>query len=146
MSGGPKNARVVYLVTYSQAEKAKVGNRERFSEIVLEAFNETGSVNNFVIQWVCCEEKHKDGNTHFHMAVKLNLQRRWLSVRNFLENRYGVKVNFSDNHSSYYDAWVYCKKDDEEVLSSSNHPDLTTMPRTVAASSQRHRNSLEKLT
>ena len=58
------------------------------------------------------------------MAIKLKNQRRWLSVRNFLDKTFNVKVNFSDKHSDYYEAWRYCTKSDKEYLLNEDHPDL----------------------
>ena len=35
-------------------------------------------------KWCCCREEHKDGNPHYHLALKLNKQRRWTSVRSYI--------------------------------------------------------------
>ena len=40
----------------------------------------------------------------YSQAVKLNAWRRWLKIRNYLDERHRVKVNFSARHSNYYSA------------------------------------------
>ena len=67
---------------------------------------------------------------------KLNKRRRWLKVRNYLEARHGVKVNFSDRHFNYYSAWRYTTKEDPSYVQSENHPYLTNTaePSTYSAS------------
>ena len=41
-------------------------------------------------------ESHADGGLHYHVAVKLSGRRRWLRVRNYIDQEYGVQVNFND--------------------------------------------------
>ena len=110
----------VYLITYSRADMAKFPCKERFSSAVVEAWNSCGIR---VVQWVVCIEAHT--NTcestdelnlyHYHMALKLGKKARWLQVRNYLNQNFGIQVNFSDNHSSYYTAYRYVTKDDEDA-------------------------------
>ena len=108
---GPSNARVVYLVTYSQANLGIVPDRETFAALVKEAFTETNH-QTVIKHWVCSQEQHADGNFHYHLALKLEMQCRWLTARNYLDDKYNVKVNFSDTHSTYYEAYKYCTKED----------------------------------
>ena len=70
------------------------------------------------------------------MAVKLSSRRRWNRAREYIERRYGIKVNFSSRHENYYTAWKYTTKEDCEALQSDNHPDLENAvePRTGHAS------------
>ena len=71
------------------------------------------------------------------MAVKLSARRHWLKVCNYLEQRHGVKVNFSDRHCNYYySAWHYTTKEDADFIQSESHPDLShsSEPCTSAAS------------
>ena len=143
MSSGPTNARCVYLVTYSQADIDRVPDRKTFSDMVKDAFEKSGA-GNVVEKWCCSREEHADGNPHYHMAVKLKTQRRWLSVRNYLEDINDIKVNFSDGPSNYYEAWLYCSKSDQHILLCQNHPDFTTAPRTSAASSSKRQASRDK--
>ena len=87
------------------------------------------------MQWVCSREEHSAGGTHYHMAVKLSHARRWLRVRNYLDDNYGIQVNFSANHSNYYSAWKYTTKEDSEYFESPSHPDLAnSRPLTSQAS------------
>ena len=133
----PGNARSVYLVTYSQANLEIVPSRTYFAILVKDAFENTGGHNTLVQQWCCCREEHQDGNPHYHVAIKLNLQRRWSSVRKYIVEKYNIQVNFSDAPSNYYEAWKYCSKSDAEVITSANHPDFSRAPRTTAATSQK---------
>ena len=77
-----------------------------------------------MIHWVCSQESHADGGLHYHMAVKLSGRRRWLRVRNYIDQEYSVKVNFSDRRDNYYSAWRYTTKGDSSSVQSTNHPDL----------------------
>ena len=82
---------------------------------------------------------------HYHMALKLAKRGRWLQVRNYLDEKFGVQVNFSDNYNSYYTAYRYVTKEDREALHSSGHPDLTdAVPRTEAAITSRKRKAKDK--
>ena len=136
-TAGPQNARSVYLITYSQANLEIVPDRRDFAMMVKDAFEKTGSGTTVLQRWCCCKEEHKDGNPHYHLAVKLNMQRRWASVRNYLAKRYKIHINFSDGPGNYYEAWKYCTKSDTEVLLSDDHPDFTNAPRTTAATTQK---------
>ena len=64
------------------------------------------------------------------MALKLTKKRRWVQVRNYLNEHYGINVNFCDNHKTYYSAYSYATKEDQEVLLTENHPDLRNSPKT----------------
>ena len=120
-----RDVRRVYLITYSQANLEIVPTREAFARIILDAFdNAVPESNATVIHWVCSQESHADGGLHYHMAVKLSGRRRWLPVRNYIDQEYGVQVNFSDRHDNYYSAWTYTTKEDSSSLQSTNHPDL----------------------
>jgi len=96
--------------------------RESFTNAVLEAFRLTPAT---PLRWVCSRENHRDGNPHYHMAVKLDRVQRWLLVKERIHNMYGVVVNFSGHHHNYFSAWQYATKDDEQPLQSPDHPDLS---------------------
>ena len=133
-----RQVRSVYLITYSQADLEVVPTRKELSRLVLDSFaNADPLTRSEVLQWVCCREVHRTGGLHYHMAVKLNSRCRWLKVRNYLDARYGVKVNFSSNHFNYYSAWQYTTKEDQYYVQSVNHPDLANAaePSTSEASS-----------
>lgn len=42
--------------------------------------------------FACAEMNHY----HFHMAVKLAKRVRWFQVRNYLDEKLGIKVNFTE--------------------------------------------------
>ena len=140
----PRNARTVYLVTYSQASLDIVPSRTDFATIVKNAFEMSGAGNTVVEHWCCCREEHADGHPHYHAAVKLNMQRRWLSVRNYIAQHYNIQVNFSGGPGNYYEAWQYCSKTDDQVVLSDNHPDFTRAPRTTAATQQKRKTANSK--
>ena len=105
---------MVYLITHSRVDTTKFSSKESFSLAILEAWQHFGIR---ILHWVVCSEAHSNNNGcasddninmnlyHFHMAVKLAKRGRWLQVRNYLDEKYGIQVNFSDNHSSYYTAY-----------------------------------------
>ena len=130
---GP-NVRSVYLITYSQANEE--WTRQSFADSVVGSFETHDAV---VKHWACCKESHEDGGIHFHIAVKLDRQKRWLRIRNFIADQHGINVNFSDTHSNYFNAWEYVVKEDAEYLQSDGHPDLSAgfVPRTTNATVSR---------
>ena len=133
---GSRQVRSIYLITYSRANEEIVPNRENFVQLVVDSFYNADPLTRCeIVQWVCSQEQHRDGGIHYYMAVKLNARRRWLKIRNYFDERHGVKVNFSPRHSNYYSAWQYTTKEDESYLQSDNHPDLinTLAPKTSRA-------------
>ena len=126
---------VVYLITYSQADVVKFPSKESFSNAVLQAWQNFGVR---VVQWVTCTEAHHNTDNgeheqnmnlyHYHMAIKLEKRVRWFQVRKYLEENFGIKVNFSDNHTTYYSAYRYVTKEDNDALHSPSHPHLTHVP------------------
>lgn len=133
-----RDVRRVYLITYSQANLEIVPTREAFARIILDAFeNAVPESNCAVVHWVCSQEGHVHGGVHYHMAVKRSGRRRWLRVRNYIDQVYGVKVNFNDRHENYYTCWRYTTKEDSLSVHSTNHPDLGNIgaPITTNASS-----------
>ena len=131
-----RSVRKVYLITYSQADLERFPSREAFANTVLAAFSATKSGMSDVLHWVCSQETHSSGGRHYHMSVKLSHPRRWLRVRHYLDEKHGIQVNFSGNHSNYYSAWKYTTKEDNKFLQSPNHPDLANSkpPQTLQAS------------
>lgn len=74
------------------------------------------------------------------MAVKLAKKARWLQVRKYLDEKFEIQVNFSDNHNTYFSAYRYVTKEDREALHSPGHPDLSDVaPRTESAINSRKR-------
>jgi flagellar biosynthesis GTPase FlhF len=70
------------------------------------------------------------------MAMKLDRCQRWLPIREYIHQEFGVNVNFSNRHCNYFTAWKYACKEDLAPLQSEDHPDLANAlpPRTLAAS------------
>ena len=67
------------------------------------------------------------------MALKLDRRGQWIQVRKYLANQFGSQVNFSDYHSTYYSAYRYVTKEDEETLQPEPQPDLSYAPKTEKA-------------
>ena len=132
---GPRNARSVYLITYSQADVGKVKDRNAFARIVGSAFESIGGEVKAlgVLSGRTCQWRHA-----LPLALKLQTRHRWLQVKQYLEDRHAVTVHFSDVHVSYYSAWRYVTKSDDAFLQSDGHPDLTdSISRTMEASRKR---------
>ena len=135
-----EDQRLIYLLTYSRADVMRFPTRCSFAEAVLEGLDNCGVQ---VLHWVVSLEGHADcgdaavnkvnNSYHYHMALKLSKRKRWLQVRKFLDEKYGIQVNFSDRHNTYYTAYHYLTKEDREALHSANHPDLRDPPKTERA-------------
>ena len=79
------------------------------------------------------------------MAIKLDRQKRWLSFRKHLDQKFGVKVHFPDKHSNYYEAWKYVTKDDNNYVLSEGHLDSldlvnSAVPRSPTATKVKREN------
>lgn len=134
-----RQVRMVYLITYSQADDNVCDSREDFAEKVLGAFRSVGIK---VLYWACSRESHQDGGHHYHMSVKLDKGRRWLRVKEILQTEHNVCVHFSNTHVNYYTAYKYVVKEDDHALHSPGHPDLAdSCPKSTAASRKRAESS-----
>ena len=133
-----RRVRSVYLITYSKANVEIIVSHESFAVVVLHSFqNADPTSKTKVLQWVCSQEHHKNGEIHYHMAVKLDQNWRWLTMRNYADKKHGLKLNFSSSRANYFSAWKYTTKDDKEYLESECHPDLKNVPQTQEASQTR---------
>ena len=93
---GSRQVQSIYLITYSRANEEIVPNRESFVQLVRDSFDNADPLTRCgIVQWVCSQERHRDGDIHYHMAVKLNARRRWLKIHNYLGERHRVKMHFS---------------------------------------------------
>ena len=131
--------RQVYLITYSKADPQKFPTRESFAQAVVKSFE---AINTKIELWVCSKEAHQVNGFHYHMALKLNRCKRWLSPKRYLEENHGISVHFSNIHHNYYSAWKYTTKKDRYVMGSKDHPDLwdSKPPKTQSASiSRKHK-------
>jgi len=133
-----RTLRSVYLITYSQVNESIFPTRELFAAAVEECF-QSGKSSAKVLQWVCSKELHTNVGFHYHMAVKLNTNKRWLGVKTLMQTKYNVVLNFKDTHANYYDAFKYAIKEGKEFVVSSGHPDLSSAwtPTTTKASKSR---------
>ena len=125
---GKQQQRIVYILTYSRADINKFPTRKSFADAVLQAWMASGYA---VEHWVVSLEEHsmeQSGSEainrpyHYHMALKLKRRGRWIQVRKYLEKEFGIQVNFSDHHNTYYSGYRYITKEDEEPLHSEPHP------------------------
>jgi len=125
--------RSVYLVTYSRADVEKIPTREVFTCAIVESFS-VGTAE--VVQWVHCQEKHRKGGDHYHLAIKLDRNYRWIMSKHYLQSKYRITVHYSSHHHNYYSAWLYVTKSDSEFKESLEHPDLRNLgkPQTNLAS------------
>ncbi len=140
--------RLVYLVTYSRADISKFRTKQQFADAVLEAWKSFGiTISHWVVSIEChtvTENSDEMNMYHYHMALKLARRARWLQVRRFLDEKYSIQVHFSDNHNSYYSAYKYVTKEDNECLHSKQHPDLSSPPKTERALGSKKRKAREK--
>lgn len=68
-----RQIRSVYLITYSKADVEIIASRDSFAVVVLDSFqNADPTSKTKVVQWVCSQERHQNGEIHYHMAVKLD--------------------------------------------------------------------------
>ena len=127
----PRIGRRTYLVTYSQADVRKFPTRESFGKMLVEHFN-AGSGKAKVSHWAVFQEQHEDGGLHYHASLKLTGAKKWLKVKESINNDHGIMLNFSDSHNYYIAAYRYICKTDNQVYHSDGHPDLSDVgsPRT----------------
>ena len=106
--------RRTYLVNSSQADREKFHKRKSYGEYVENACNSCAGLVG-LNHWASFLEQHVQGGEHCHISVKLSGPRRWKAARDFLANRQGINVNFSDNHHNFYSAYRYVTKFDKSM-------------------------------
>ena len=121
-----QNGRFIYLITYSKADLLIVGSCEKFAQIICDEFNRHND--DVVLQWACCVENHTERGVHFHMSIKLKARRRFGEVRDNLQSKYRICVNFTEWATFYYDAFTYVVKQDPHYITSKGHPPLDNSP------------------
>ena len=119
---------------------AKFPTRKVFAHTIVESFL-TGTAK--VVQWVCCREKYRKGGDHYHLAIKLDRNQRWMMSKHYLQRTYGITVHYSNHHHNYYSAWLYVTKSDREFKENNGHPDLCNRdePQTDVASRGRRQSA-----
>ena len=138
-----RQTRRVYLITYSQADLGKIPNCQAFVDCILEAFSQRNENQaSHPEHWSCCMEDHRDGGKHYHLAIKLSAPKRWNAAKNYVRQKHGITLHFSDQSYGYHVAYKYvCKnKPLTDVLHSAGHPNFQDIgspktKRTLIASS-----------
>ena len=92
-----RSVRKVYLITYSHVNRELFPTRRSFVDAVLQSLNDCN-----VVQWCCSLEQHISAGVHYHIAIKLDRNKRWISSKRFLVERCGISVHFSEIHTNYY--------------------------------------------
>ena len=140
--------RIVYILTYSRADVSRFPTKRHFADAVVDAWKSCGiEISHWVVSiegQVVRENSDEMNMFHYHMALKLTKRGRWLQVRRFLDESYSMKVHFSHNHNTYYSAYKYVTKEDNECLQSEQHPDLSSPPQTEQALASKKRKAREK--
>ena len=80
------------------------------------------------------------------VCVKLNKIKRWLVVKELIQEGNGIVVHFSSTHRDYYTAWNYVRKEGD-YIESEGHPDLVSagVQRTTTALEVRRRGREERI-
>ena len=139
--------RLVYLVTYSQADLEKFPDRAEFAKIIVNGFESRGVQ---IVQWVVSLEAHDVEGHHYHVAVKLSRRMRFAKVRQAICDRHDINVNFSEakEGDTYYSAFRYVPKHDNDYKTSPNHPEMTALQqatdRATASRCKKGRSSLKR--
>lgn len=118
--------REVFLITYSQARPDVT--KESFADIVTNAIEATG--NEVVVEkWVCAKERHRTDGFHFHMTVKLDRQKRWVRIKEYVTEHHGIVLHFANKRkaagesSLYEGAYKYTVKGGD-FIRSEGHPEV----------------------
>ena len=134
------NAKMNYLITYSGADVLKIKDREAFAEFVLQHFRDPKDEHDIVDKWAVSAETHlQTRGFHYHMALGLNVQRRWKEIAARMRKE-GVPCDFRESGGSYYDIFNYIQKYDSHLITSQGHEGLINpVPKTANAIRARRR-------
>ena len=69
--------------------------RAFFAQALVKYFEHVGVE---VLQWCCSAENHKEGGTHYQVAMKLRRVTRWIGSKKYLKERHGITVHYSDKN------------------------------------------------
>ena len=136
-----------YLVTYSQLDHKIFSTRWSFGGAVVEAFGA-----NNVDYFAASKEAHENpGEYHYHVSVRLCRPMRWMRVKDYLNEKYHVVVNFSTSSAMYIGAYRYATKEDKSPIIKhvlKRHPNLEmvshTYNRAIVANSTYCENAAKK--
>ncbi|CAK9080890.1 Uncharacterized protein (Fragment) [Durusdinium trenchii] len=106
------------LADIQQMSRERIGNcvRDAFNDPLMEGGGRRGNANgNIVKKLAVFQEAHEDGERHFHVAVLLALERRWLPAKRTLRIRHRMASHWSSSHKQFWSAVRYgaiatCKK------------------------------------
>ena len=127
-----RTTRQTYLITWNQVNRDIFPTRESFVNWIAGLFD-CGSCKVTVEHWACCLEWHKEGEKHFHVAVKLCGPKGWLSGKNKMFEKHILPVNVSERTVSpvYTSVWtpkiqnICCKSHKKQNNSNWNRHNTT---------------------
>ena len=114
-----------------------------------------------IMQWACCMEEHADGGKHYHLAILFSGNRRWLTIKNAVQQAHGISLQFLSQNIGYVSArigyiaacrYILKNKQLTDVLHSMDHPNLgnisqnktkTAMKSNRSKSKSKNRTSVE---
>ena len=126
----------VYLITYSEANLVEFPTCGVFVEKVLKFFTKQKDDKNPLLRWstICCQEPHAEGGKHYHMVISFQKPQKWMPVKKYMIQNFGINLHFSSQNLGYVAAYKYiCKgKSTDVVLLSPDHVNLNAIgsPRT----------------
>lgn len=125
--------RMVFLITYSQANLTLFPTSESFGQEVAKAFGGE----KLVKEWACCIEDHANGGKHFHMSIKFFRSQRFKPVKKYFMKKFNVSLHFKMRSIGYVAAYKYvCKqKPVDQVAHSVGHTPMSDIrtPKTKKA-------------
>ena len=136
------NAKMNYLITYQNADVVKIPDRRAFANFVIESFRDPRDEVDIIAKYAVSAETHlQTRGFHYHMALGLTSQRRWLAVQKRMEKSKGVHCDFRERGGTYYDVFDYVQKLDSHIFLSPGHAGLVNpvQPRTTSAIKARKR-------
>lgn len=130
-SAESSSRREVFLLTWSQADLATCPSRERFAEMITDAFRvcSRGGTDDITMWSVGLEPHLETKGIHYHMAMKLVKRRYFTSVCAELKKKHGADVWFQEWNTSYASAFSYViKMDGRHYVMSPGHKPLDSFP------------------
>ena len=124
---------------YSEANLVEFPTCGVFVDKVLKFFTKQKDDKNPLLRWstVCCQEPHAEGGKHYHMVIIFEKPQRWMSVKKYMIQNFGINLHFSSQNLGYVAAYKFiCKgKSTDDVLLSPDHVNLNAIgsPRTKNA-------------
>ena len=103
----------------------KVHDRQAFADLICDAFRNPKDEEDIIYKWAVAAEIHvKTRGFHYHMSLGLKYQRRWFDIDRQINNKLGIKLDWREYGSTYYDLFSYISKCDSHVLLSPGHGEL----------------------